>query len=54
MRPVADAARMATSLMRGERFCDGLIASALEDGTFAAMMERLRSWHDGREGRAHG
>ena len=30
-----------TALIRGERFCDGLIATALEDGSLEKMSERL-------------
>jgi hypothetical protein len=41
---VADAARTLTTLVRGERFCDGTIANALADGTLAAVIERLRQW----------
>lgn len=32
-----------TALIRGERFCDGLIASALEDGSLEELSERLNS-----------
>ena len=31
-----------TYLIRGERFCDGLIAGALRDGTLEALSVRLR------------
>jgi hypothetical protein len=44
--PVADAARMATVIVRSDRFCEGTIAAAIEDGTFAAVLERLLRWYD--------
>ncbi len=31
-----------TGLIKGERFCDGLIAEALEDGTLEALGNRLK------------
>ncbi|MFJ2034131.1 DUF6508 domain-containing protein [Streptosporangium sp. NPDC087985] len=43
--PVAQAARLATSIIRGERFCDGAIAGALRDGTMQAILHRLRRWY---------
>ncbi|QIS20581.1 DUF6508 domain-containing protein [Nocardia terpenica] len=45
--PVADACRMLTALTRGERFTDGTIGRALDDGTFQAALLRLRGWYDG-------
>jgi hypothetical protein len=44
--PVADAARLATAVLRGERFCEGNIEAALDDGTLAAIIQRLRRWFD--------
>ncbi|WP_240197119.1 DUF6508 domain-containing protein [Nonomuraea lactucae] len=44
--PVADAARLATAIVRGERFGDGTIGHALETGTLQAVLRRLRRWHD--------
>jgi hypothetical protein len=44
--PVADAARLATAVVRGERFCDGTIAQALSDGTLSAALARRRQWFD--------
>ena len=42
---VADAVRLVTTLVRGERFSDGTIASALEDGRFLAAVQRiLEEW----------
>lgn len=43
--PVADAARLATAILRGERFADGTIAEALADGTLQAVVDRLRAWY---------
>lgn len=44
--PVADAVRMATAIIRGDRFSEGTIATAIEDGTLRAVVYRLRRWHD--------
>jgi hypothetical protein len=44
--PVADAARMATVVIRSDRFCEGTIDAAIEDGTFGAILERLLRWYD--------
>lgn len=44
--PVADAARMATAIIRRDRFCKGAIDSAIRDGTFSAILERLLRWYD--------
>jgi uncharacterized protein DUF6508 len=38
---VADAARMATFVIRSDRFCEGTIDAAIRDGTFGAILERL-------------
>jgi hypothetical protein len=46
--PVGDAARLATVVIRGERFCDGSIRGAIDDGTFAAILERLLGWYENR------
>jgi hypothetical protein len=43
----ADAIRAATAVVRGERFCDGTIASAVQDGTLHAILTALITWHDG-------
>lgn len=49
---VADAARLATTFVRRERFCDGTIQKALENGALPAILARLRRWfeteHPGR------
>jgi hypothetical protein len=39
--PVADAMRLVTVIVRGERFCDGTIARAIEDGSLLASAERI-------------
>ena len=39
--PVADAMRLVTVIVRGERFCDGTIAKAIEDGSLVAAAERI-------------
>ena len=44
-RPVADAARLATAYLRGERFNDGAIETGLRSGAFASIVERLRAFH---------
>lgn len=43
--PVADAARLTTTIIRGERFSDGTIAQAITDGTLQAIIQRLRTWY---------
>ncbi len=45
-RPVADAVRLITSVIRGERFSDGAIAACIDDGTLPAALRRLLDWHD--------
>jgi hypothetical protein len=44
--PVADAVRVVTATIRGERFCDGNIEAALHDGLLPAALDRLRRWFD--------
>lgn len=44
--PVAEAVRVATVIVRGERFCDGTIAQAISDGTLDAVLGRLRRWFE--------
>jgi hypothetical protein len=39
--PVADAMRLVTVIVRGERVCDGTIAKAIEDGSLVAAAERI-------------
>lgn len=44
--PVADAVRMITAVLRSERFTDGSIAGALDDGTLPAAVRRVCAWYD--------
>jgi hypothetical protein len=44
--PVADAVRMATAIIRANRFSDGTIVEALENGTMQAVLRRLRAWYE--------
>ena len=44
--PVADAARLATVYVRGERFNDGVFGRALQDGAIDAIVSRLRTWFE--------
>lgn len=39
--PVSEAMRLVTTIVRGERFCDGTIAQVIEDGTLVAAAERI-------------
>jgi hypothetical protein len=41
----ADAVRLATSLVRGERFNDGLLADAAERGLLQATLASLAAWY---------
>lgn len=41
----ADAVRLATTTVRGERFCDGAIGQAVEDGTLQAILASLAAWY---------
>ncbi|MEO3855412.1 DUF6508 domain-containing protein [Acrocarpospora sp. B8E8] len=43
--PVADAARLATAFLRGERFSDGTIQEAIRNGALQAIVRRLRHWY---------
>lgn len=47
---VADAVRMLTAIVRAERFSEGSIAMALEDGTFESALARIRRWHSSDDG----
>lgn len=44
--PATDAVRMLTAIIRSERFGDGNIEGALADGTFQALLARLRTWSE--------
>ena len=35
-----------TAIVRGDRFTDGTIGAALEEGSFQAALRRLRRWSD--------
>jgi Family of unknown function (DUF6508) len=41
-----DALRLMTSLLRAERFSDGVWEHALESGLFAAILLRLLTWNE--------
>jgi Family of unknown function (DUF6508) len=43
---VADAIRAATFVVRGERFSDGTIASAAEEGLLDTILNVLIKWYD--------
>jgi hypothetical protein len=42
----AEAARLATAIVRAERFSEGTLANALADGTLEAALARLRRWYN--------
>ncbi len=44
--PIADVLRVLTAIERGDRFTEGTIAGALNDGTLPAAWRALRTWHD--------
>lgn len=46
--PPADAVRLATATVRGERFCDGTIGQAVEQGTLQAILTSLSTWYGSR------
>ena len=39
--PLADVVRLVTAIVRGERFSDGTIAAALDDGRLLAAAQRV-------------
>jgi hypothetical protein len=43
---VADAVRLTTAIVRGERFVDGVVATAIDQGTFGALLHRLLDWYE--------
>jgi hypothetical protein len=47
--PAADAVRVITAVVRGERFVDGNVDAALRSGVLQAALARLRRWQS--EGR---
>ena len=40
--------KLLTSYIRGERFCEGLLARVLEDGYITAILHRLKDIRDGK------
>lgn len=44
--PVADSIRMATAIVRADRFWEGTKLAFFDDGTFEIIVDRLRHWHD--------
>jgi hypothetical protein len=46
----AEAVRLTTAIVRGERFCDGTITLALKDGSFIAALHRVRRWYEHERG----
>ncbi len=46
--PVEDAVRMTTAVLRSERFGDGNIEGALQNGTLQAAVRRVLAWVDDR------
>jgi len=48
--PVADVVRLATSIVRGDRFFEGAIAAAVDSGVLVAILSRLRRWHTAGSG----
>ena len=44
--PVADAVRIATAIVRADRFVEGALGAALDDGTLHAALSRLRQWYE--------
>lgn len=47
LAPAADAARLVTAILRGERFGEGTIANAVDDGRLTAATRRLLEWYEG-------
>lgn len=46
--PVADAVRMITVVVRQDRFVEGGLGAAIENGVLPAALRRLRRWYDER------
>jgi len=44
--PIADMPRLVTAIVRSERFSEGSIEGAVQSGLVAAIVERLRGWHE--------
>lgn len=45
---VGDAVRLVTALIRGDRFNEGLLLAAADDGTLGAAIEVIRRWQASR------
>src|ERR1700760_5161094 len=43
--PVTEAARVMTTIIREERFGEGMVTQALENGTMTAVLDRIRHWY---------
>ncbi|MDQ3978594.1 MAG: DUF6508 domain-containing protein [Actinomycetota bacterium] len=43
---VAEAVRLVTAISRADRFSEGTLLASVEDGTFRAIVDRLRRWYD--------
>jgi hypothetical protein len=41
----ADTVRLTTAIVRSERFADGVVATAIDQGVFGALVHRLLHWH---------
>lgn len=44
--PVAEAVRLFTAVRRADRFNEGALLAAADDGTLTAIVRRLHTWHD--------
>lgn len=49
--PPADAVRLATGIVRGERFSDGTIGLAVKSGVLQAVLISLTTWYAARQPR---
>jgi hypothetical protein len=49
-RPVADAVRMLTAVVRNDRFCEGALAGSMQTGLVQACLLRILA-HHGQQGR---
>ena len=45
----ADAVRLATRIVRGERFCEGTIGQAVKSGALQAVLASLATWYAARQ-----
>lgn len=44
--PVADSIKVITAIVRGDRFSEGTVLAALNDGTLLAAIRRLTPWNE--------